>query len=180
MINLIPIEEKKKIKIDFYFRLLSVFFVVLSFSILISSVSIMPAYISSLEKKNSVNKKLEAQKSEVMPEIDKQAQVAIKDLNTRLSVIEKAISNKYVFSQNIINEVLLKQETGIKITRIFYENDKFKGRVVTVSGIASSRQQLLLFRKAFENSGAFKSIDLPISNFVKGSDIQFTLNLVAI
>ena len=39
-------------------------------------------------------------------------------------------------------------------------------------------ERLLLFRKALEDNTAFKKVDLPISNFVKGSNIQFDINLI--
>ena len=59
-----------------------------------------------------------------------------------------------------------------------YENDATKGKKVTVLGIAPSRELLLLFRRALEDDVAFKKVDLPISNFVKGSNIEFSLSLI--
>jgi Tfp pilus assembly protein PilN len=180
MINLIPIEEKKKIRKDFYYRLLIVFLILFVFLAFVSLVAMVPAYVTSVDKKISINKKLEIQKNEVMPEIDQQAQIAIKDLDNRLGLLEKARENKYVFSKKVIDEIISKKVSGIKINRIFYENDSLEGRKVNITGLAQNREQLLLFRRALENDSTFKNVDLPISNFVKGQDIQFNLDLISI
>lgn len=179
MINLIPTEEKKEIRNDFLGRFLSIFFIMVSIVLLITSITMLPSLIFSYGKKGSIDKKVEFQKNEIMPAIDKEAQTAILDLNNRLGSIEKSMNDKYIFSQNIVTEIVSKKTSGIKVSGIFYENDKLKGKTIVVNGIAISREQLLLFRRSFEDSGAFRSVDLPISNFVKGHDIEFSLNLIA-
>jgi hypothetical protein len=66
----------------------------------------------------------------------------------------------------------------IKITQILYDNTVAKGdKKVNIQGTAPSRERLLIFRQALEGNPAFKKVDLPISNFVKGSNIQFSLSL---
>jgi len=67
---------------------------------------------------------------------------------------------------------------NIKITDISYENDSLNGKKISIQGTAPSREVLLSFRQAFENDNTFKQVDLPISNFVKGSNIQFYLSLI--
>lgn len=178
MINLIPNEEKKiKLK-DFYFRLTVVFFAVLGFSILIACVAIFPAYFFSLEKKNFVNNKLDLEKKALIPLPDSAAIALMEDLNFKLSLVEKIQVDKYLVSEKIINEIILKKMLDIKIDSISYQNDLVKGKSVKVNGTASSRERLLLFRKSLEDNVLFKKVDLPVSNFVKGSNIQFYLNLI--
>ena len=87
MINLIPTEEKKEIKKDFYNRFLSSLFIVFCSAVFISLVMMLPSYLISFEKKNSTNQKLGALKDEIMPEIDQKALASIKDLDMRLSLI---------------------------------------------------------------------------------------------
>ena len=180
MINLIPAEEKKEIRKDFYFRFLTVFFVTLSFLVVILLIATLPAYFVSLEKKVSTEERLDKQKNEVMPEMDQQAVISIKDLDTKLSLLAEARKNQYIFSQKVINEIVSQRVPGIKITRFGYENDPVDGREVSITGLAQNREQLLLFRQALESDGFFKKVDLPISNFVKGSDIEFNLDLISV
>ena len=177
MINLIPKEEKKiKVK-DFYFRTTVVFFWVLGFSIFVSCATLLPAYFFSLEKKNFVNKKLEVEKNTITPQPDVKVLEIKEDLNKKLALIEKIKTDKYYVSQKIINEIISEKMSDIKINSIAYQNDLVKGKTININGTASSRDRLLLFRKNLEENTAFKKVDLPVSNFVKGSNIQFFLNL---
>ena len=68
--------------------------------------------------------------------------------------------------------------SSIKITEILYQNDPQTGERINISGKAPNREVLLLFRRILEDNTAFSKVDLPISNFVKGSNIKFYLNLI--
>lgn len=179
MINLIPIEEKKQIRKDFYNRFLVVFFIMLSVLVVILLITVLPYYFISLENKISTNKELDAQKNEIMPEIDQKALVSIKDLDAKLSLLNEARKNDYTFSQKVINEIVSQKISGIKINKFFYENNSLEGKKVNITGIAQSREQLLLFRQNLESDLMFKDVNLPISNFVKGRNIEFNLNLIS-
>ncbi|MES2315198.1 MAG: hypothetical protein V4486_00470 [Patescibacteria group bacterium] len=178
MINLIPNEEKKSKVKDFYFRLLVTSFMVVAVSMLVASAAILPAFFFSLVKKNLTDSKLAAQKSEPLPALDQKTLDEVKDLNTKLNLVEKTQKNKYSISQKIINEIVAEKMSDIKITQILYQSDPAKGKTVTIGGTASSRERLLLFKQTLADNVAFKKVDLPISNFVKGSDIKFSINLV--
>ena len=171
MINLIPIEEKKLNRRETYSRVLIVFFVTLLFLVLILIIIILPTYFISYEKKISINKKLETQKNDKKSEVDDTSLLTIKNLNSKLDLLEKARDTKFVFSEKVLDKILSKKMAGIKINRIFFENDSLKGKRIMVNGMAKNREQLILFRKAFEEDVSFKNVDLPISNFVKGSDL---------
>jgi len=178
MINLIPNEEKKKMIMGFYYKLIVLFLLMASAFVLIVFVSILPSYFLSLAKRNIVNEKLQIQKQELVPLPDQQTLAIIKDLNNKLNLVENAEAKKFLISQKVINAIIAPKMPNIKITNIYYENDQLKGRRISIEGQAPSREVLLLFRQALEESSSFKQVDLPISNFVKGSDIQFYLSLI--
>lgn len=178
MINLIPFEEKKQKVKDFYFRLIVVFFGMLAFCVFIISISLLPAYFISVTSKNLASTRLEAQKNEPVPSIDQGALAVMNDTINKMSLIGNAERNKYLVSQRVINEIVLLKMSDIKINQITYSNSTKDGKKVKIVGLAPSREELLLFRRALEDSPAFKSVDLPISNFVKGSNIEFYMNLI--
>ncbi len=178
MINLIPNEEKKKMSKDFYFRLVTVLFVMLSISLLIASIVILPTYFLFSTEEDSIDTELELQNSESIPLLDQNTLVVIKDLGNKLNLIEDTQKNKFVFSQKVINEIILKKIPSIKITKISYQNNPQTGRKINISGKAPSREVLLSFRRALEDNVAFSKVDLPISNFVRGSNIEFYLSLI--
>ncbi len=165
---------------DFHYRLAVLLVLTLAFCILIGSVALLPSYFLSSVKKNFISAKLEGQSHEPVPKYDTQSLALVKDLNSKLGVVETSEKNKFLPSLKVINAILLHKRSDIKITQILYENNAAQGKKISINGAAPSREVLLLFRQALEDSGNFKNVDLPISNFVKGSNIQFYLNLMPV
>ena len=178
MINLIPKEEKKKMKADFRYRLFALLFFVLDFCLLVGAVCLLPAYFNSSINVSSVHAQLEAQKNEPLPVLGEQSLSVINDINNKIGTIKTAEKNKFPVSVNIVDAIISKKRADIKISQISYEYSPATGKKVKITGTAPSREVLLLFRKALEESPSFKSVDLPISNFIKGSNIQFYLSLI--
>jgi hypothetical protein len=180
MINLIPKEEKKKMATDFYRRFAILILLMLSFCLLVATLAILPAYFLSSTKNSIINAKLEIQSHEEVPIAGEQSLAEVKDINQKLSLVENAEKNKFPISTLVVNKILQKKTPDIKIIQITYENDASVGKKIGVLGTASSRDTLLMFEQAFENDPAFKNVDLPISSFVKVSNIQFDLTLTAL
>lgn len=177
MINLIPKEEKKKMTKAFYYKIATVFVIVLDFSILVALFSILPSYFISSMKNSSINIKLENKKLEPLLSLEEESLAIAKDIDSQLALVEKFEKNKFRLSVNVINAIILKKRYNIKITQILYENDKINGKKISIAGAAPSREALLSFRKALEDDPTFKNVVLPISNFMKGSDINFFISL---
>lgn len=178
MINLIPTEEKKRMNRDFYQRLLIALLVTLSVSFFLATVAIMPSYLLSSVKKRLADEKLESQRALPMPAFNQDTLAIIQDLNTKMALIERVNKNKFVVSERIINSIISKKMPDIKITNITYTTTVDAGKSISIKGFAPSRERLLSFRLALEKDPNFKSVDLPISNFIKGENIQFDLNLI--
>jgi hypothetical protein len=178
MINLIPNEEKKVMYKDFYLRLTTLCFVMLGASVLFAAVSILPSYFLSSTEKNFISGELKLQENDSSATPDQSTLALIKDLKDKLGLVENSEKNKSEFSQKIINGIVLKKIPSIKITGIFYQNDPQTGKRVNINGLAESREVLLLFRKSLEDDAAFSNVDLPVSNFIKGSNIKFNLSLI--
>jgi hypothetical protein len=145
---------------------------------LIASIAILPSYFLSSVEKNSVNVKLELQKKEPVPLLDEDTLKTIEDLKNKLNLIENVPKKEETFSQKVINEIILKKMPNIKIKEISYQNNGNKGKIINVNGIAPNREVLLSFRRALEDDASFSKVDLPISNFVKGTNIRFYLSLI--
>jgi len=177
MINLIPTEEKSRMITNFHLRLAILFILAASFVMFFACSALLPAYILSSVKNSAINKKLELQKKEPLPQPGEQSLATIKDLNSKLSLVENIENNKFLISEKIINEILSKKNSQIKITQILYQIDPIQGKKITLLGTAPSRELLLSFRQALEDDPNFKNVILPISNFVKISNIQFNLSL---
>ncbi|MEI7709341.1 MAG: hypothetical protein WCI76_01345 [bacterium] len=182
MINLFPRKEKKELTINFYIRLIVLLFITIGCAFCILFMAVVPSYFRASTRVNIVNAKLEAQSNEPVPLPDQQTLSIIKDLNKKLTLVEKTESSKFLVSEQVINAVILNKLPSIQITDISYSNDPVAGakggKKISIQGNAPSREVLLFFRQALESSTSFKKVDLPVSNFIKGSNIQFYLSLI--
>lgn len=178
MINLIPNEEKKiKVK-DFYLRFFILLLLILAFSFCVASIVLFPSYYAISLNKNLISEKLSTLQNTPSSEVENTNASEIALFNSQLSLLENARKEPYIISEKVINEVILKKMSDIKIQGIVYEKDSsLGGKKITIRGIAKSRERLFLFRRVLEEDTLFKKVDLPISNFVKGSNISFRLDL---
>ena len=139
--------------------------------------AILPAYFLSVERKNLAEEKLQIQENDILTEADLKTDQLAADLNLKLSTIEKVQGKGYAVSEKIVLAVLAGKVSGIKIERIYFENAP-KGMLVNVSGTASSRERLFEFQEELVSNKAFQKVDLPVSNFIQGSNIKFHLDLI--
>ena len=174
-----PTEEKKRKAKEFYFRVAVLFCYMLGFVIVIAAVAILPAEFLSIQKMNLANQKLQAFTAEPVLQVDQDTTNALATLNTELNTISTAEKDQFLVSQNIIKEVIIDKMPNIQITEFFYTNDPVKGNITTIRGIAADRQALLSFKQTLGSDPAFSSVDLPIANFVKDTDIDFSLNVTS-
>lgn len=179
MINLIPNQEKKQKRKDFYFRLAVVSISSLGICIFVALLAILPSYFLSKVEKKLVLSRLEIQKNEPVPAVDQDSLQVMEELDRKVRLMEEGGKREYFVSEKAVDQVLLHKMSDIKIERITYEDTFTDGKKIGVYGVAPNRERLLLFRRALEDDVTFKSVDLPISNFIKGSDIEFYLNLHA-
>lgn len=163
---------------DFYLRFFTVLFFMLGSAMVLVLFAISPSILVLLGREKVVNETLENQKNEPLPEVDQKVLSTAEEINSKLDIVASAKENKFIVSERVINELVLNKMADIKITGISYEASAQGERKVRINGSAPSRERLVLFRRALEDSLAFKQIDLPISNFVKGSNIEFSLTLV--
>lgn len=163
---------------DFYYRLVTVILLMLSLVALIASVALLPSYFLSSVKKNVINEQLDKEIVEEISSYDQQTLLAVSALDSKLSLLEKSERDKFLVSDRVISEILSNRISNIKITQISFENNEIKGKQISIRGTAPSRERLTLFRRALESNPLFKEVDLPISNFIKGSNIQFYLSLI--
>lgn len=180
MINLIPNNEKKKMVQNFRLRLVVVFLTSLTVILFVGSVALLPAYFVSSIKKDIASNKLTEQRKSPLPKFNQKALATVQDLNAKFKMLDSVNSGRFLATERIINEIVLKKMPDIKITQISYTNDKLTGKVVSVRGFAPSRESLLSFRFMLENNPGFKNVDLPVSNFIKGTNIQFFLTLTPV
>lgn len=101
----------------------------------------------------------------------------ITDINRKLNLLSNDKIQQNVIEGSVSDFLRIKRE-GILLYKIFYTTID-NGFRIDISGIAKDRTSLNKFKTEIESSGLYTEIDLPISNFVKPTDIEFNIKLEA-
>lgn len=161
----------------FYYRLGGLCLMMLSIVLFVAVLALLPPYLFSNAKSKIASQKLEIQTRESVPLDMEEINQVLTDVKGKLNLVEKNEQNRFIVSEQVIRAILKDKVSGIKILSMAYRVDQNNGKEITLSGDASSRQALLNFRQKLESDPAFKKVDLPISNFVRGTNIRFYLTL---
>lgn len=171
MLNLLPIEEKKKIKKDYYLSLLSISLMFAAVLFVVASVSILPGFLrikaeigGQLRGKQGVGDYALSQ--EEMKNAQK-GRLLIDYLKKRIILLSSSPS----FSESI-SKVLEKKTDSIRINSFV-----FSKKALTVRGIADTRNNLIAFEQSLREGLYFKRVALPIANLAKSTDNDFIIEL---
>ncbi|MFA6078012.1 MAG: PilN domain-containing protein [Candidatus Paceibacterota bacterium] len=173
MINLIPKEEKIQITEEYRRRLLVVFFLLLLCTGAIAILLSLPTYILFESKYKTVLDSLDVAKHLSLERRDAETELAVRDLNDRVSVILSPVQKRSVVE--IVSVVVSKKVDGVYIQRISYDAAQNSGNV-SISGVALSRDKALSFVKALESAQIFSKIDLPVGSLVKEKNLDFIIS----
>ncbi len=176
MINVLPQTEKKALKKEYRLRLVTVCFIFITILGILSSVSLVPSYVVSKNKEMILENKLTFL-NKVNPD------VSLTDLDLYISKINSTLlllsnSNpKRIVSEDVILPLLAVKPSGIVITQILYGERTDGSASLDVRGVAPDRVALQNFKSILESNKKFTTVDLPISNFVKRSNIDFNITI---
>lgn len=191
MINLLPQKQKKSLFQLLILRETEVAIVGAFVIVCILIVLLAPVYTILRNQTQTVNVGLEYIKNSESVTVDKNMNTVIDDINNKLSIFPKIFSNNYP-SQSIIIPLTKHRVEGILITGITYEKkitlvtDASTSKTsiikpnIEVRGIAKNRLALLAFQKSLESDPGYSSVIVPISDFVKGKDITFSILITSI
>lgn len=173
MINVLPQEQKRVLKKEYFIRLLSTYFFLITILALVSTALLLPTYTLSKSKESLLeNELIKFDKDNPDLSTDELEKVIL-DINSKLALLDSMGSESEV-SHGVIDRFLKIEKKDISIDKIFYIYGEEKSTLEIV-GLAKNRASLNNFKTALEDSGLYENIDLPISNFVKPNDIDFNI-----
>ncbi len=176
MINVLPKEEKKALKREYWLRFASVTFSLLSIIGVIATLLLLPSYFFSISKMALAEEKLETF-NRANPDI------ATYDINTTILTINSKLGLLVVkdqaqpVSEKIMTTILGNLPSGITIENILYTETEAKDTIIEVHGIASDRTALRTYQSTLKENPAIKEADVPLSDFLGKSDIDFTMTI---
>lgn len=175
MFNLLPNNLKDKIRSEYRLHFVIVAFLFIIFLQVTHLVFLFPSWLISLNKEKEVI--LQSEKSN-RSSLDSQINLinsTIKSINTKLNVINSTLEYPKVVP--LIDGILAQKTNDIHIKAIQYTSSKNTSVKINLTGVSATRESLVLFVKKLEESKLFNNVDLPISNFTKDKDIDFSINM---
>lgn len=178
MINVLPEQEKKDLRHEYYMRVAIVSLNIFTLIALLASLLLVPPYMVSTSKESSVKNTLAIINKE-NPEI------SLKDLNTFIEKINSTLSlfiNNTV-TRNVMDDVYMPvlsvRPANISIAQLLFAEHGGNGVAeLDLHGVAQDRDALQAFKDILIKTGKFTSVDVPISSFVKKNNIDFTVTIL--
>lgn len=170
MINLLPPQYKAELKEEENWKLtliLSILFLIF----LVCSALIL------FSIKISISGQAEAQKILLLQEEKKFEESQIQNLEEKITISNQALLKLNSFYQSRTNSTeILEKISGTLPTSVYLTTLNFNPAQISLSGFSPTREILLEFKKNLEKEELFEEIYFPPSNWVKPTDINFSVN----
>ncbi|MBP7804651.1 MAG: hypothetical protein KA052_00305 [Candidatus Pacebacteria bacterium] len=177
MSNLLPQTEKKKILGMYRKRFLALVFFSAAFILLSGAVLLFPAYIVLKDTASSLTEKRDQLKKDETAALQGALAKTISDINSRLAIFPDVVTASPIIA-TFVRPVLETKTAAINITNMGYATGEGGAITVQISGIAGNRSSLLSFADALKATKGFKNVTVPISSFIKDSNVTFTIGAV--
>lgn len=177
MINLLPPKEKEEILQEENWKL----FMILGMLLLIFLVSLLLILFSIkifIIGEVDVQKILFAEREKEFKNTQMQnLQNNLTDFNKKLSQLDSFYQNQSNLSE-ILEEISKTLPSGVYLNNLSVvpQKEEDAGFICNLSGFSSDRQTLLTLKGNLEKEKNFQEVFSPSSNWVKPTDINFTVN----
>jgi len=173
MFNLLPKIEKEAIRREYRIRLVVVGLWVLVTAVLISATLLFPAYFLSSQKVIAASERLETLSAQTKRENATSIDSALSGAQARLSLLSHTPPK--VFFYEAMTQIASVKGSKVSVEGISFTSGEEGGWKFVIQGTAADRTALLSYAKALEQTGIFKKIKVPVSDFAKDTNIAFSL-----
>ncbi len=137
---------------------------------------LVPSYISIRAQENDMVVSVAPQTVTTAQQDSQTAQI-FKDVNKKIALLASFPSTKY--THDLVSEIISLKGASVNIKEIMFQSSTATSSTVSVTGVAIDRESLLAFSKKLESDPLFDTVNLPVSNFAKDKNIQFSLTMNA-
>lgn len=177
MLNLLPEDQKKKVVAEYTKRIWATISLGAISVVIISATFLIPVYLMSHGTyADSLKVKRELEKQISISQKDTSAE-GVKDIAATVSILKKY--TPVDMPSRLIESVIKAKPGGISLARISYTPSQDSPDTIDITGKANTRASLVSFSKNLQADTDFSSIYIPISNFAREKDIDFSVKLLA-
>lgn len=185
MINLLPIEYKKKINKEIMERVVSFIFFMIAVVFFVGTLTSIPSILFLDSQIKSSKIELDGLTTVFNEGSDKSASILISERNELINYFftEDQIP---IYPTSAFDYFIQDAGSGININTLIYKpeiNNTSKDDVseiiyvAGISGVSETRDDLIEYRKKLESREEIASVDLPIGSLVEDRDIEFNITI---
>lgn len=172
MANLIPPDAKKDIILEYWFRVATIWLLLVGFGLCMVIILKIPTLVLIEAQLRTFSGVYDAAQDK--KETFEASETILKDANdisTILSRYDPGIAFSEIIS--ILDEIA----GGVAVNSIRLVREESTIKKIEISGIANTRSDLANFSRDIEAHELFEEAELPISNLAKDKDIGFSIDI---
>ena len=178
MSNLLPQTHKTALLKLYRKRYISLALFAIAFLSLVAIVLLLPSYLYLRSSQISLSTDHDALSSYETTGIATQLAASVTDINGRLAVFPPVAPASPIIA-GLVDPILEVKSPEVHITEFdFAPGVTAIQAKVSVQGTADSRADLLAFADKVRAIDSFTSVNVPITSFIKDTDVPFTLTAV--
>lgn len=176
MFNLLPPDEKKNIHSIYTLRRID--FVLLAFFAtgVAANLLLFPSFLLTQIKHSEVKEEISFRQTSLQEKNTGELSTAIDKAKEEIEVLSTLTKDAPTVYE-LFSKIVARKSEEIKITGILYGGEKNTHEIV-VNGIAQNRDALLRFAENVKRELVFSNVSLPVSNFAKNKDIDFSFSII--
>lgn len=171
MLNLLPPQQKKELRLDFLNQVVVIVAIAIVFMILVLLLLLLVAQSFLDMNLDETERELNFWQSKAEIKELKNLEEKVKELNRNLTFLDEKQRKQIIFSSFLEN---LAKDTppGVRFDSISIN----ESNQVIIKGYASFRDNLLVLKDNLESASYVNNLDFPLANLTKSADINFSLS----
>lgn len=174
MINILPITERARLRKVYMVRVAALVFFMLSLVALVALALIVPAFFITNLNRASIADRLKVINASELNTKAESLNTVVSEINKRLIAFSDP-ATKILISKDVFSPIFKLTNNNLLLDHISTTTTPEGILQVSIGGTAKTRDALLSFERSLRTTPRFSGVDVPISNFVRGSDILFTM-----
>ncbi len=173
MANLLPEENKKILRRQYQFHLVASALFLLSATLIIGTVSLLPAYFFSRSQALVASLELGEAKSSNESLKVSESVAELHEANALLAALSQEEGVR--LPTEVVDAILRSKSDSVTVSSIAVQGTPAQ---VVVSGKAASREALVAYTKALGSEEMVASVDLPVSHLAQDRNLDFSFKVI--
>lgn len=173
-LNLLPPEDVRRLGHEKLTRFLILVFGVLAAILLTGGILMLPTYFLLTFQEEDVLRQIDIAQKSIATRRTNEAENTIRAINAKLITLDAANVQRSLAS-SLMAAVAKDTGSGISLDRFSFSRDS---RKIELTGEAPTRELFLNFLNRLHGDTHFASVESPVANLLKDTDLSFILTLI--